>query len=159
MSLGSRKKTEAKQVATQSTSRRKPGAAYFDLVNEFPLRLIETERELDQAIAILDELMDKNQRGERTKDEEEYMLALSVFVEEYEEKHYPMGHATGVEMLEFVIENRGLKQTDVAAGAGIPESTLSGILRGRRKLNTKHIAALAGFFNLDPGLFLDADKT
>lgn len=37
----------------------------------------------------------------------------------------------------------------------MPLSTVSEILSGKRKLNVKHITALAGFFKVDPGLFID----
>jgi HTH-type transcriptional regulator/antitoxin HigA len=50
----------------------------------------------------------------------------------------------------------GKTQASVAAGAGLPESTLSEILLGRRRLNTRHIGILARCFRIDPGVFLDA---
>jgi antitoxin component HigA of HigAB toxin-antitoxin module len=42
----------------------------------------------------------------------------------------------------------------VAAEAGIAESALSEILAGKRKLGVKSITALAGYFKVDPGLFI-----
>jgi transcriptional regulator with XRE-family HTH domain len=42
----------------------------------------------------------------------------------------------------------------VAAEAGIAESTLSEILAGKRKFGIKYITALAGYFKVDPGLFI-----
>jgi HTH-type transcriptional regulator/antitoxin HigA len=37
---------------------------------------------------------------------------------------------------------------------GIAESTLSEILAGKRKLGVKHVAVLARYFRVDPGLFI-----
>jgi hypothetical protein len=36
-----------------------------------------------------------------------------------------------------------------------PESTLSEVLLGRRRLNTRHIGILSRYFRIDPGVFLD----
>jgi hypothetical protein len=38
--------------------------------------------------------------------------------------------------------------------AGLPESTLSEVLLGRRRLNSQHIGILARDFRIDPGVFL-----
>jgi transcriptional regulator with XRE-family HTH domain len=45
-------------------------------------------------------------------------------------------------------------QATVANGSGISESALSEILAGRRPMGRKTIETLAGYFKVDPGLFL-----
>jgi HTH-type transcriptional regulator / antitoxin HigA len=118
-----------------------------------PLRVIRSEEEYDQAIEMLNRLSDLGR--DQTPDEREYLLALAVFVEKYEDVHYPIPPASGVEMLRFLIEARELTQSDVAAGAALADSTISEILAGKRKLNIKHIDRLAQFFKVKPAFFLD----
>ena len=79
----------------------------------------------------------------RAEGQTEYLLALAVFVEKYERAHEPIPAATGVEMLGYLIETHGVKQGEVAAGTGLADSTVSEILAGKRKMNVKHIEALA----------------
>jgi HTH-type transcriptional regulator/antitoxin HigA len=127
--------------------------AYLELVRECPLRIIHNEAEYRRAIAMLDRLSDLGPA--RTEDQAEYLLALALFVEKYERAHEPMRAATGVEMLGYLIETHGVKQGDVAAGTGLADSTISEILAGKRKMNVKHIEALARFFKVEPAVFLD----
>lgn len=91
----------------------------------------------------------------RTEDQTEYLLALSMFVEKYERAHEPIPASTGVEMLGYLIETHGVKQGDVAAGTGLADSTISEILAGKRRMNVKHIEALARFFKVERAVFLD----
>jgi HTH-type transcriptional regulator/antitoxin HigA len=125
----------------------------LELVRECPLRIIHSEVEYRRAITMLDRLSDLGPA--RTEDETEYLLALALFVEKYERAHEPVPAATGVEMLSYLIETHGVKQGDVAVGTGLTDSTVSEILSGKRKMNVKHIEALARFFKVEPAVFLD----
>jgi HTH-type transcriptional regulator/antitoxin HigA len=124
---------------------------YLALVREWPLRPIRSEADLDRAIAMLDALSD---REAPSPEEHDYLLVLAGLVERYEDEHHPIPVVTGVPMLRYLIESRGVPQARVAAGAGLAESALSEILSGKRKLGIKAITALAGFFKVDPGLLI-----
>ena len=117
------------------------------------MRVIRSEEEYDHAIAILNRLSDRGRH--RSPDETEYVVALAVFVEKYEEEHYPIPPASGAEMLQYLIETHLLTQSDVAAGTGLAESTVSEVLAGKRKLAVKHIQALGRFFKVKAAVFLD----
>src|SRR3954453_14135206 len=104
---------------------------YLALVKDVPLRPIRTEDELDRAIAMVDALSD---RANLSKDEQDYLLVLSSLIEKYEDDHYPVPEVSGIPMLRSLIEFKGETQARVAAQTGIPESTLSEILAGKRKL-------------------------
>jgi hypothetical protein len=73
------------------------GDRYLELVLENALRNTHSEEEHQHAIATLDRLSDRG--NDRTADETEYLLALAVFVEKYEEEHHPIPPVSGVEML------------------------------------------------------------
>lgn len=125
----------------------------MELICEIPLRIIQSEAEYERAIATLDRLSDLG--NGRTADETEYMMALSVFVEKYEEEHHPIPVASGVDMIHYLIGTHQRTQRDVANGTGLAVSTVSEILAGKRKLGVKHIQALARFFHVNPAVFLD----
>jgi HTH-type transcriptional regulator / antitoxin HigA len=150
--------TRSNQRGPRGTAKTKGGARasdrYLDLVRLCPLRILRTEEEYDHAIDTLNYLSDRC--NDRAPDEMEYLLALAVFVEKYEDEHYPIPPASGAEMLEYLIESREMTQSDVAAGTGLSDSTISEILAGKRKLNLKHLERLACFFKVKPSFFIDA---
>lgn len=132
------------------------GDQYFALVRSCPLRVIRTEREYERAIAMLDRLSDR--AGSRTSDETEYLLALAVFVEKYEEEHHAIQPVPGIDMLHYLIETHGVTQSELAVRTGLANSTISELLAGKRKLSIKHIELLARFFSVRPSLFLVAES-
>jgi HTH-type transcriptional regulator / antitoxin HigA len=129
--------------------------AYFRLVRAFPLRPIRTEEGLDRAIEVVNSLLD---RDNLLPVEADYLDVLSDLVERYETEQHPMQDASDADVLEHLIEARGVTQADVARGAGIAVSTISEVLSGKRTLSRANIGKLARFFGIDPGVFsFDAD--
>jgi HTH-type transcriptional regulator/antitoxin HigA len=145
-----RKKTTSKGVTLSSVP---TGDRYLDLVRECPLRVIRSESEHGQAITMLDHLSDLG--NDRTSDETEYLLSLSVFVKKYEDEHHLMPPVSGVDMLRYLLETHNVTQSAVALATGLAVSTVSEILAGKRKLGLKHIAELARFFGVKQAVFLD----
>jgi HTH-type transcriptional regulator/antitoxin HigA len=78
----------------------------------------------------------------------------SDLVEAYEAEAVPMRPVGDADMLRFLIEQKGVNQAQVAAGAEIAESTVSEVLAGKRKLNRTQIVKLARYLHLEPGAFL-----
>src|SRR5947199_10700888 len=70
---------------------------YLELVRLCPLRIIRNEGQYDHAINTINYLIDRGNDG--APDEVEYLLALALFVEKYEDEHYPIPPASGVDML------------------------------------------------------------
>ena len=138
-------------VRTRSRRGKPQGKGYLALIRELPLRPIRTEVELDRAIAMVDALGD---RETLAPDEHDYLLVLSGLIEKYEDERYPIPAVSGISMLRYLIESKGVARAKVAAEAGIAESTLSGILAGKRKLGIRHVTLLARYFKVDPGLFI-----
>jgi HTH-type transcriptional regulator/antitoxin HigA len=126
---------------------------YFGLTLELPLRPLRTDRELDRAIAIIDRLL---ARSCLAGDEKDYLDVLSDLVEKYEDQRFPIEPISGLDALRHLIDSSGKTRATIAVESGLPMSTLSEILLGRRRLNTRHIAILARYFRIDPGVFLDA---
>ena len=141
----------ARSQTPRTTQRRVAGDRYLELVCQVPLRPIRSEAELDSAIAMIDALLDLD---ERSGDEEDYLDVLSDLVEKYEDENDPMPTVASTEMLRFLIDNRATTQTEVATETGIAESTISEILAGKREMNRKHIEALARHFRVNPAVFM-----
>lgn len=128
----------------------KSHARYLELVSLFPLRRIETEDELDTATRVIDMLVDLEHRS---KAEDDYLDMLSDLSLEYEEVHYPDPPVTDGEMLAFWMDIKEVSQTQLAKAVGIAESTISEVLRGKRKLTRTQIGKVAKYFKVSPAVF------
>lgn len=123
---------------------------WLHLVRRFPLRPIRSERELDRAAGVIDELL---ARPRLDADERDYLEVLGDLVERYEEKAHPIPPASDAELLAFLIEQKGVTQAEVSRAAGMPVSTVSEILSGKRAVPRFKIGPLAAFFNIEPAAF------
>jgi HTH-type transcriptional regulator/antitoxin HigA len=112
-------------------------------------RLIHCDEELAEYTAAL---FDLTAKANPTPDEEEAIELMTLLIESYESKHYPVPAAEPADVLRFLLDRNSLSQRDVAAELG-SESTLSLILSGKRQLNRDHIARLSRRFNVSPAVF------
>src|SRR5688500_2035348 len=85
---------------------------YLSLVRRFPLRPLRTDADLDAAVALVDELID---RAELTAPEQDYLDVLSDLVEAYETETIPMRPVGDADLLRFLIEHKGITQTEAAS--------------------------------------------
>ena len=127
-----------------------PRDSYLVLIHRFPLRAIRNERELDAAISLVNELLDRPLLDEG---EDDYLDVLGNLVEDYEESVHPIEPASDAVMLESLLADRSQTQLQVAAATGIANSTLSNVLHGKRQLTRDHIRRLAKHFKVNPGVF------
>src|SRR5690242_17535006 len=85
--------------------------SYFALIQRFPLRPIKTERELNTAIKIVDELID---RSDLDSGESDYLEVLGDLVERYESESQPTEHVSDGSMLEHLLEAKGVSQSEAS---------------------------------------------
>jgi HTH-type transcriptional regulator/antitoxin HigA len=123
---------------------------YFDLVRQFPLRPIRSDKELDEAVRMVDSLLD---RRNLAAGEEDYLEVLGDLIERFESEAHPMAPVSDAEMLRHLIEAKGVSQTEVSRATRIADSTISEVLKGKRSLNRNHIGKLAKYFNVSPDAF------
>ncbi|MGO8689936.1 MAG: helix-turn-helix domain-containing protein [Thermoguttaceae bacterium] len=123
---------------------------YLALVVEFPLRPIRSDRELGKAVRMVDSLLD---RRKLAPEEDDYLEVLGDLIERYEGEAHPMAPVSDAEMLRHLIEAKGVSQTEISAATGIADSTISELLKGKRRLNRGHIGKLARYFNVSPDVF------
>ena len=124
---------------------------YFELVQAFPLRHLRSDRELDEAIKVINSLI---VRSSLSRGEQDYLDVLTDIVERYETENCPMSPVSDAEMLRHLIEARGVTQAKLSAEVAIPMSTISEILHGKKKLTRRQVGILATYFSVDPGVFL-----
>jgi len=151
-----------KKLAPPSRSGRKPkdgtaslggtDPAYLALIRRFPLRPIRTDAELDAASGVIDELTD---RDDLSPAESDYLDVLGDLVEKYEDEHIKLPQVSDGTMLRSLMDEKGVRQTDVARGTGISKTVLSLVLNGKRDLTREHIGTLAEYFGVNVSSFLD----
>jgi HTH-type transcriptional regulator/antitoxin HigA len=123
---------------------------YASLLAKTLPAVIHSEKENEHYTAVLEEL----DRGTAKLTLAEQRLAelLTLLIEDFEEKHYSLKLATGIEALEELMEANSLKQKDLVDIFGTA-SIISEVLRGKRKLTTEHIRKLSRRFHVSPELF------
>ncbi len=96
-------------------------------------------------------------RQDLDEDEDDYLDVLSSLIEEYERDAYAIKSTTGPGMIKFLIDTRGETQAKVARATGIPESSLSDMISGKRSIAARHLSILGKYFHIDPAVFLKRD--
>lgn len=123
---------------------------YAQLIAIFPPRPIATDEQYWETQARIDELLDK---VDLTPDEFDYLTALGMMIERYEDAHEPDIELRGVALIRALMDEQGLRQRDLVRPVFKTDSIASAILNGKRQLTTEHIAKLAQFFHLPHELF------
>jgi HTH-type transcriptional regulator/antitoxin HigA len=126
---------------------------YFELIQKFPLRSIRSERELDAAQAILNDLL----RRRLDSSGRQYLDALTDLIEIYEDKAHQIPDSSESDVLRLLMDSNGLSQSALSGKVGIAQSTISAVLSGERTLTKEQILALANFFRISPMAFLPAN--
>jgi HTH-type transcriptional regulator/antitoxin HigA len=119
--------------------------SYLELVLAFPLASIKSERHLHEAQKVMDRLL---ARGKLDKGEEMYLDALSDLVGAYEDEHHRIPPASDADMLRHLMEARGVTQAQLSRATGLPKSSLSEVLSGKKPFSRQMIRALAGYFQV-----------
>lgn len=125
---------------------------YSQLVAEVTPKVIETEDEYEQFLAVAERLTFKQ---DQTPEESALYDLVTMLVETYESQHYLIEKSSPAEVLEHIIESSGIDVTDLAKIFGSIE-TLDRVLAGRELINTTQAKALADRFKLSPQIFLNS---
>jgi HTH-type transcriptional regulator/antitoxin HigA len=135
-------------------SRTKVSSTYLELVELFPLQPITSEKDHKIALAVVEKIImfiatDKNpDEGINI-----YLNTLSDLVNDYENGKYKFSATSGKEMLAYLMELKGLTQSDLAKELG-GQPIVSKILKGERELNLRQIKALSKRFKVSPEIFI-----
>jgi len=149
------KKLELKDIIKKSKESTKMDNAYHSLIEIFPLKMIDSEKENKQALVLSERLIEFI-NGSKSQPEGvvQYFKTLSHLIHTYENSKFKINRSTGREMLAYLMELHDLKQTDLAKEVG-GQPVVSALLKGSRVLNTKQIKSLSKRFNVSPIVFID----
>ena len=127
--------------------------AYAQLLASTLPGVIASREEYDRVETIFNDLMDK---GEDSLSPEEFKLyeLLADLMEAYEKRTLePIPDASPVERLKYLMEQNGLKQTDLAGIFG-GQSVVSAVLNGKREINKDQAKRLGERFSVTPAAFI-----
>lgn len=124
---------------------------YSDLLSQYQPKLIRTEADNERTLEIVEELM---HRPDRSPEEDELYDLLIVLIERFEQEFYQPGSDSNPHsMLQFLIGQQGLSNTDLMSALG-SESMVAEALAGDRDLSISQIKALSALFKVDPSVFI-----
>lgn len=129
------------------------GQKYGQLLSDYLPEVIKTKEANEKALAVVEKFM---RRGEDNLSPEEQKLCTLYIrlIEDYEDEAYPEigADVTPAMVLKSLIEEHGLKQTDLADI--IPQTTLSQVLGGKRNISKAQAKKLSQRFNLGIEAFI-----
>jgi HTH-type transcriptional regulator/antitoxin HigA len=114
--------------------------------------VLRDEAEYDRAIEEIDRLLDEDAPGGSV--EYERLEFLSLLVEDYEDRHFPVGEdVSPQEAVDFMLEQKGLGRSDLAEWLG-GRSRVSEFFSGKRALSKKQVDALRKHLGLSADILL-----
>ena len=124
---------------------------YADLLLEIEPRPVRSKAALERTYKLIDKLMSRPQLN---RAESEMLEMLSMLVEQYESREHPTPSVSAADMLEHLIDARGITNATLAAETNIPRSTITDILAGRRRISIGNVRKFADYFHLPPSVFV-----
>ena len=109
------------------------------------------EREYDASVTRMNELLDEIGTDE-THSLYDLLDTLGTLVQVYDDEHYSVPDAKGIDVLDFLMDEHDLNQSDLPEVGS--QGVVSEILNGKRELNIRQIRALAERFCISPAVFI-----
>ena len=123
--------------------------SYGELLSETQPEVVRSDEQNEVYLRKLEELTG---RERVTAAEEKLIALLTVLVEEYEDKAYPVPQAGPVDVIRHLMQEHSLRQKDLVDVFGT-ESIVSDVLNGKRELAKEHIRRLSARFHVSPAVF------
>jgi HTH-type transcriptional regulator/antitoxin HigA len=116
--------------------------------------VISNESELERLTQEVDRLITRGiKQGELSLEEESLLELLSILIESYEDKHYPMPEVGANEILKFLMNENDYKQKDLVHIFG-SSGIASEVVNGKRSISKAQAKKLAEFFKVSVELFI-----
>lgn len=116
---------------------------------------IRDEAHYDEMVALAHALVDEVGGNHEAHPLNGLLYLVGELIRDYDEKHYPVPTASGVDALKFLMETHGLNQADFPEIG--TQGVMSEILSGERALNVRQITLLAQRFGVSADVFLDIE--
>ena len=124
--------------------------AYARLLERTLPRVIRTDEKLE---LVAEELLRLDERENPSVEEKELAELLTVLIDEYEERRYPIRKASPQQTLQHLMETRKLTQKDLWKVLGSKVIT-SEVFCGKRAISKAQARKLAEFFHVKIKLFV-----
>ncbi|MEJ7594738.1 MAG: helix-turn-helix transcriptional regulator [Planctomycetaceae bacterium] len=134
---------------TQFRLKGKSRDSYMELVLDFPLASIKSAEHLAEAQSVIDGLLARETLDDG---EETYLDALSDLVGSCEDEHHAIAPASDADMLRHLMDAKGVSQMQLSRNTGLPKSTISEVLAGKKMFSRQMIRKLADYFHIDVGV-------
>jgi HTH-type transcriptional regulator / antitoxin HigA len=131
------------------------GSLYIYLLSEYQPKLIKTEEENEQALAMVEKLM---HLSNRTPEQQELYELLIVLIEKFEQEFYqPQSEPNPRSILAFLMEQRDMQPADLVNVFG---SIAAGtdILTGKTQIDRSSVKLLGEIFHVDSIMFIRFSK-
>jgi HTH-type transcriptional regulator/antitoxin HigA len=112
---------------------------------------IRDEAHYGRMTEMLQALLDETQ-GEEKHPAMGLVDIVGDLIEDYESKQHPLPDVTGVQALKFLMEQHGLKQSELTEIGS--QGVVSEILTGKRELNIRQVRALSERFGVSAATFV-----
>ena len=113
--------------------------------------VIKTEEENERMLAVAEQLIDKGQS--RTPEEDQRFELVTKLIEDFEDEHYPIPDAPPHRVLQFLMEQNDLRQSDLLPIFG-SRGYVSDVVNGKRSISKSHAKALGKMFQVSPDVFI-----
>ena len=75
--------------------------------------------------------------------------ALSDLIAAYEDEHHAIAPASDADLLRHLLDAKGASQAELHRATGIPKSTISEVVAGKKPFSRQMIRKLAAYFGVD----------
>ncbi|HEY2881293.1 MAG TPA: helix-turn-helix domain-containing protein [Pirellulales bacterium] len=128
---------------------------YQSLLLDFTPKPIRTDREYRRALAFVE----RHMQPRPPKAEADLLELLSTLVADYEAKMFSEPQVAPGEMLDHLIQARGVTKAETARATGIPRAAITSAIFGNRGISKSNAVRLAAYFGVTPVMFLPAINT
>lgn len=124
---------------------------YGELLTKALPHVIHNDKELEHFTAALLDLDNLEHPG---REERALAELLTTLIEKYEQENYALRKASPVEMIQFLMEQRGLSAKDLTTVLG-SRGVTSDVIHGKRNIGPATAVKLGQFFGVAPQFFID----
>ena len=130
---------------------------YIALLDEDQIipKIIETNEEYEHFLAIVERLMSR--KITRTPEENILFKLLVKLIVDYEEETYNLeewSQTAPHELLQHLMEARGMKQVDLVGILSLSKGLVSSIVNGKREISKAQAKKLGELFNISSSVFI-----
>jgi HTH-type transcriptional regulator / antitoxin HigA len=113
-------------------------------------KIVKTKSQYKLYCDILDELVFSDKK---TKEMKEEIELLTLLIEKWDNEHNTLSSLDPVELLEYLMKENKISQTDLAKFLGVSKSLVSEILSYKKGMSKEIIRKLASKFKLSQEAF------